>query len=50
MIGSNAGWRVGDAALALLAGLLAGTLAQAVLGFDDPTVTGIFAFVIPAFH
>lgn len=47
MIGPAGPWRVGDAVLALLAGLFAGALAQAALGFDEPTVAGVFGIVIP---
>lgn len=47
MIGPS-GWRIGDAVVALLAGLVAGALAQAIVGFDEPTVAGVFGVVIPA--
>jgi membrane protease YdiL (CAAX protease family) len=48
MIGDSAGWRIGDAAMAVLAGLVTGTLAQALLGFDELTVMGVFGVVVPA--
>jgi membrane protease YdiL (CAAX protease family) len=42
------GWRVGDAIVAVLAGLVTGAAAQALLGFDELTVMGVFGVVIPA--
>lgn len=45
---TSGGWRIGDAVLAMLAGLVTATVAQAALGFDDLTVAGVFGVVIPA--
>jgi membrane protease YdiL (CAAX protease family) len=42
------GWRIGDAVLAVVAGLLTGAAAQALMGFDDLSVMGVFGIVIPA--